>query len=82
MLTARSISATSHRWWLEAGARPGRRDFRNLLSAFTSLSKRSNVPGLAADCRRRRAADEGLLLHRTYHGSAMSPAVQAASIAA
>jgi N-succinyldiaminopimelate aminotransferase len=30
---------------LEAAARLGRRDFRNLV-AFTSLSKRSNVPGL------------------------------------
>jgi hypothetical protein len=32
--------------------------------------------------RRRRAADQAFLLYRTYHGSAMSPAVQAASIAA
>ncbi len=67
---------------LEAAARLGRHDFRNLV-AFTSLSKRSNVPGLrsgfvAGDARLIRA----FLLYRTYHGGAMSPAVQAASIAA
>ena len=67
---------------LEAAARLGRRDFRNLVS-FTSLSKRSNVPGLRSGFV---AGDAGLirqfLLYRTYHGSAMSPVVQAASIAA
>ncbi len=67
---------------LEAAARLGRSDFRNLM-AFTSLSKRSNVPGLrsgfvAGDA----ALIKSFLLYRTYHGSAMSPAVQAASIAA
>ncbi len=67
---------------LEAAARLGRADFRNLL-AFTSLSKRSNVPGLrsgfvAGDA----ALIKAFLLYRTYHGSAMSPTVQAASIAA
>lgn len=67
---------------LEAAARLGRNDFRNLVS-FTSLSKRSNVPGLrsgfvAGDAR----LLEQFLLYRTYHGSAMSPVVQAASIAA
>ncbi len=67
---------------LEAAARLGRRDFRNLV-AFTSLSKRSNVPGLrsgfvAGDA----ALMKAFLLYRTYHGSAMSPVVQAASIAA
>ncbi len=51
--------------------------------AFTSLSKRSNVPGLrsgfvAGDARLLKA----FLLYRTYHGSAMSPLVQRASIAA
>jgi N-succinyldiaminopimelate aminotransferase len=60
----------------------GRNDFRNLI-AFTSLSKRSNVPGLrsgfvAGDA----ALIKPFLLYRTYHGSAMSPVVQAASIAA
>ena len=67
---------------LEAAAKLGRHDFRNLIS-FTSLSKRSNVPGLRSGFV---AGDAALLkrflLYRTYHGSAMSPLVQAASIAA
>ncbi len=67
---------------LEAAAKLGRGDFRNLI-AFTSLSKRSNVPGLRSGFV---AGDAVLLkkflLYRTYHGSAMSPLVQAASIAA
>lgn len=67
---------------LEAAQALGRADFRNLLS-FTSLSKRSNVPGLrsgfvAGDA----ALIKPFLLYRTYHGGAMSPAVQAASAAA
>ena len=67
---------------LEAAAQLGRSDFKNLVS-FTSLSKRSNVPGLrsgfvAGDA----ALLKAYLLYRTYHGSAMGPAVQAASIAA
>ncbi len=67
---------------LQAAKALGRDDFRNLV-AFTSLSKRSNVPGLrsgfvAGDARLLKA----FLLYRTYHGSAMSPLVQAASIAA
>ncbi len=67
---------------LEAAARLGRPDFKNLL-AFTSLSKRSNVPGMrsgfvAGDAR----LVKQFLLYRTYHGSAMSTVVQAASIAA
>ena len=67
---------------LEAAVQLGRSDFRNLIS-FTSLSKRSNVPGLrsgfvAGDA----ALIKPFLLYRTYHGSAMSPVVQAASIAA
>lgn len=58
------------------------RDLRNLV-VFNSLSKRSNVPGLrsgmvAGDA----AVMKQFLLYRTYHGSAMNPAVQAASIAA
>ncbi len=67
---------------LEAAVRLGRHDFRRLIM-LTSLSKRSNVPGLrsgfvAGD------ADilKAFLRYRTYHGSAMSPVVQAASIAA
>jgi len=67
---------------LEAAARLGRHDFRNLIS-LTSLSKRSNVPGLRSGFV---AGDAQLiqpfLLYRTYHGSAMSPVVQAASAAA
>jgi N-succinyldiaminopimelate aminotransferase len=67
---------------LEAAAKLGRHDFKNLIS-LTSLSKRSNVPGLrsgfvAGDAR----LIKPFLLYRTYHGSAMSPIVQAASIAA
>jgi N-succinyldiaminopimelate aminotransferase len=67
---------------LEAAARLGRTDFRRLV-AFTSLSKRSNVPGMRSGFV---AGDAGLIqafgLYRTYHGSAMAPPVQAASIAA
>ena len=67
---------------LEAARRLGRTGFRNLV-VFTSLSKRSNAPGLrsggvAGDA----ALIERFLLYRTYHGSAMSLAVQHASIAA
>jgi N-succinyldiaminopimelate aminotransferase len=67
---------------LQAAAQLGRHDFKNLIS-LTSLSKRSNVPGLrsgfvAGDA----ALIKPFLLYRTYHGSAMSPIVQAASIAA
>ena len=67
---------------LEAAAKLGRDDYRNLI-AFTSLSKRSNVPGLrsgfvAGDA----TLIKAFLLYRTYHGSAMGLAVQAASIAA
>ena len=67
---------------LEAAAKLGRTDFRNLI-ALTSLSKRSNVPGLrsgfvAGDAELIKA----FLLYRTYHGSAMSPSVQRASAAA
>jgi len=58
------------------------RGLKNLI-VFNSLSKRSNVPGLRSGMV---AGDAALmkqfLLYRTYHGSAMSPAVQAASIAA
>jgi N-succinyldiaminopimelate aminotransferase len=67
---------------LEASVKLGRPDFRNLI-ALTSLSKRSNVPGLrsgfvAGDA----ALIKKFLLYRTYHGSAMSGTVAAASIAA
>ena len=67
---------------LEAAVQLGRKDFRRLI-ALTSLSKRSNVPGMRSGFV---AGDAALLkqflLYRTYHGSAMSPVVQAASIAA
>jgi N-succinyldiaminopimelate aminotransferase len=50
---------------------------------LTSLSKRSNVPGMRSGFVAGDAAIlKSFLLYRTYHGSAMSPAVQAASIAA
>ena len=67
---------------LQAASLLGRHGFRNLIS-FTSLSKRSNVPGMrsgfvAGDA----ALIKQFLLYRTYHGSAMSPVIQAASIAA
>jgi len=67
---------------LEAASRLGRTGFERLV-AFTSLSKRSNVPGLrsgfvAGDA----TVLQKFLLYRTYHGSAMSPVVQAASAAA
>jgi N-succinyldiaminopimelate aminotransferase len=67
---------------LQAAQQLGRHDFRNLI-ALTSLSKRSNVPGMrsgfvAGDAR----IIKPFLLYRTYHGSAMSPVVQQASIAA
>lgn len=64
---------------LEAAQLCGVKDFKNLI-ALTSLSKRSNVPGMrsgfvAGDA----ALIKQFLLYRTYHGSAMSPVVQAAS---
>lgn len=67
---------------LGAAADMGLTDFNRCLICH-SLSKRSNLPGLrsgfvAGD------ADllEKFLLYRTYHGSAMPPATQTASIAA
>lgn len=67
---------------LEAAARLGRDDYRNLL-VFVSLSKRSNAPGLRSGAV---AGDRNILksflLYRTYHGGSMSLTVQHASIAA
>ncbi len=67
---------------LEAAAKLGRTDFKRLI-ALTSLSKRSNVPGLRSGFV---AGDaeiiKSFLLYRTYHGSAMALPVQQASIAA
>lgn len=67
---------------LEAARRLGREGFPRLV-VFSSLSKRSNVPGMrsgfvAGDA----AVLKRFLLYRTYHGCAMSPPVQAASAAA
>ncbi|MSQ65171.1 MAG: succinyldiaminopimelate transaminase [Limnohabitans sp.] len=67
---------------LQAAALSGRPDFKRLV-CFTSLSKRSNVPGLRSGF----VAGDALLiapflLYRTYHGSAMGGMVQHASIAA
>jgi N-succinyldiaminopimelate aminotransferase len=67
---------------LEAAHRLGRDDYRNLI-AFTSLSKRSNAPGLRSGFVAGDAAwIKQYLLYRTYHGSAMSGMVQAASVEA
>ncbi len=67
---------------LEAAQRLGRSDWRNLV-VLTSLSKRSNVPGMRSGFVAGDAAIlKSFLLYRTYHGSAMSLAVQQASIAA
>jgi N-succinyldiaminopimelate aminotransferase len=70
------------RWGLEAAGETGPHDFRNLMWPSPACPS-------AATCRdaqrlrgRRRRPDQGFLLYRTYHGSAMSPVVQAASIAA
>ncbi len=67
---------------LEAAQRLGRVGFERLI-VLSSLSKRSNVPGMrsgfvAGDA----AIIKQFLLYRTYHGSAMSVPVQQASIAA
>jgi N-succinyldiaminopimelate aminotransferase len=66
---------------LQAARRLGRSYER--LVVFSSLSKRSNVPGMrsgfvAGDAKLLKA----FLLYRTYHGSAMSVSVQKASLAA
>jgi N-succinyldiaminopimelate aminotransferase len=67
---------------LQAAQKLGRNDYHNLV-VFSSLSKRSNVPGMrsgfvAGDAK----VVEKFALYRTYHGCAMNPAIQAASIAA
>ncbi|HZW21966.1 succinyldiaminopimelate transaminase [Noviherbaspirillum sp.] len=67
---------------MEAAHKLGRTGYPRLIS-FSSLSKRSNVPGMRSGFV---AGDAEILkkylLYRTYHGSAMSPSVQAASITA
>ena len=67
---------------LQAAAAAGRDDHSRCM-VFHSLSKRSNAPGLrsgfvAGDA----ALIENFLRFRTYHGCAMPPATQAASIRA
>ena len=67
---------------LEAAKALGRTNFDKLV-VLGSLSKRSNVPGLRSGFA---AGDASIiskfLAYRTYHGSAMSLPVQAASVAA
>ncbi len=67
---------------MQAARRLGRDDYRNLVM-FSSLSKRSNVPGMRSGFV---AGDAAIMkkfwLYRTYQGCAMSPPVQAASAAA
>jgi N-succinyldiaminopimelate aminotransferase len=66
----------------QLGRSGGERPYANLI-VFSSLSKRSNVPGMRSGFV---AGDpqvlKKFLLYRTYSGGAMSPPVQAASIAA
>ena len=67
---------------LDAARQLGRKDNRRLVM-FSSLSKRSNVPGMrsgfvAGD----REILKKYLLYRTYHGCAMSLPVQRASVSA
>jgi len=67
---------------LQAARQLGRDDYKNLV-VFSSLSKRSNVPGMRSGFV---AGDASIIgkfaLYRTYHGCAMNPAIQAASVAA
>ena len=66
---------------LQAAKLLGRTNER--LVMFSSLSKRSNVPGMRSGFVAGDAAIlKDFLLYRTYHGGAMSPAVQMASVAA
>ena len=67
---------------LEAAEECGNNDFENCI-VFHSLSKRSNLPGMrsgfvAGDAR----LIKSYLLYRTYHGCAMPPVHQLASIEA
>ena len=67
---------------LEVASNIGRLNFERLI-VFSSLSKRSNVPGMRSGFV---AGDKRILkdflLYRTYHGSAMSPTFQVASAVA
>ncbi len=67
---------------LQAAHLLGRGNYKNVI-CFSSLSKRSNVPGMrsgfvAGDA----SLIEKFLLYRTYHGAALSPVYSAASIVA
>ena len=67
---------------LTAAKELGIDDFKNIV-VFQSLSKRSNAPGMrsgfvAGDA----ALMKDFILYRTYHGSAMNPTIQLASITA
>lgn len=67
---------------LQAAQQLGRAGFARVV-AFSSLSKRSNAPGMRSGFAAGDAAIlKRFLLYRTYHGSAMSLPVQQASIAA
>lgn len=67
---------------LQAAAELGRNDYHRCV-VFHSLSKRSNLPGLRSGFV---AGDaevlQGFLQYRTYHGCALPPPTQAASITA
>lgn len=64
---------------LQAAVALGREEFPRLL-AITSLSKRSNVPGMRSGfCAGDADLIRAFLLYRTYHGCALGPVVQAAS---
>ncbi len=67
---------------LEVAAKQGNTDYKRCV-VFHSLSKRSNAPGMRSGFV---AGDaqilEKFLLYRTYHGCAMPPPTQAASIVA
>jgi N-succinyldiaminopimelate aminotransferase len=67
---------------LQAAQQLGRSDYKNLV-VFSSLSKRSNVPGMRSGFVAGNAQIlEKFALYRTYHGCAMNPAIQSATIAA
>ncbi|MBI2314051.1 MAG: succinyldiaminopimelate transaminase [Betaproteobacteria bacterium] len=67
---------------LQAAHALGREGYPRLV-VFSSLSKRSNVPGMRSGFVAGDASIlERFLLYRTYHGCAMSPPFHAASIAA
>ena len=67
---------------LEAAYKLNRKNYERLV-VFSSLSKRSNVPGMRSGFVAGNAELlKSFLLYRTYHGSAMSISVQKASLAA